>query len=97
MGINRLLADPLHDPYDVFLMKETIMKSSPIVIFAAGFIAGGIVFGGAVAHARIVTLNAAIAGVLPNSEGSLFCVTAASVLRPIKGVSRETDHVLAVL
>lgn len=66
------------------------MHASPIAIFAAGFIAGGIVLGGVVAHARIVTLNAAIAGVLPNSEGSLFCVTAASVLRPIVGVSRNT-------
>lgn len=73
-------------------MKEPIMKSSPIAIFAAGFIAGSVLLGGAVvAHARIVTLNAAIAGVLPNSEGSLFCVTAASVLRPITGVSRATS------
>lgn len=51
------------------------MKASPIAIFAA--------------HARITTLNLAIAGVLPNSEGSLFCVTAANVLRPIRGVQRE--------
>lgn len=65
------------------------MQASPIAIFAAGFIAGGAALGGA--HARIVTLNSAIAGVLPNSEGSLFCVTAASVLRPITGVSRQTS------
>jgi hypothetical protein len=67
------------------------MQASPLAIFAAGFIAGGIVLGGVVVHARIVTLNAAIAGVLPNSEGSLFCVTNASILRPISGVSRPTS------
>ena len=67
------------------------MTSSPIAIFAAGFISGGVVLGGALAHARIVTLNSAIAGVLPNSEGSLFCVTASSTLRPITGVSRNTS------
>jgi len=67
------------------------MRASPFAVFAAGFVAGGIVLGGVVAHARIVTLNAAIAGVLPNSEGSLFCVTAGSVLRPIQGVTRFTS------
>ena len=68
------------------------MKLSPIAMFAAGVITGSVLLGGAVvAHARIVTLNSAIAGVLPNSEGSLFCVTAANVLRPIKGVVRETS------
>lgn len=66
------------------------MRASPIAMFAAGFVAGGVVLGGVVAQARIVTLNAAIAGVLPNSEGSLFCVTASSVLRPIVGVFRTT-------
>lgn len=68
-----------------------MMKASPFTIFCAGFVAGGIVLGGVLAHARIVTLNSAIAGVLPNSEGSLFCVTANSVLRPITGVSRNTS------
>ncbi len=67
------------------------MKTFPIAIFAAGFVAGGVILGGFVAHARIVTLNAAIAGVLPNSEGSLFCVTAASALRPIAGVFRSSS------
>ncbi len=67
------------------------MKNSPIAIFAAGFVAGGIILGGALAHARIVMLNSAIAGVLPNSEGSLFCVTANNVLRPITGVTRNTS------
>jgi hypothetical protein len=71
--------------------KEMIMPSSPMAIFAAGFVAGGVVLGGFVAQARITTLNAAIAGVLPNSEGSLFCVTAANVLRPITGVYRQTS------
>ena len=66
------------------------MKASPIAIFVAGFVAGGIVLGG-VAHARITMLNSAIAGVLPSSEGSLFCVTAANVLRPITGVQRNTS------
>lgn len=67
------------------------MQASPIAIFAAGFMAGGIVLGGAFAHARITQLNASIAGVLPNSEGSLFCVTAGNVLRPIPGVTRYTS------
>lgn len=67
------------------------MRASPYVTFCAGFVAGGIVLGGVLAHARIVTLNSAIAGVLPNSEGSLFCVTASSVLRPISGVQRNTS------
>lgn len=67
------------------------MQASPIAIFAAGFIAGGVALGGALAHARIVTLNSAIAGVLPNSEGSLFCVTASSVLRPIAGTTRPSS------
>ena len=67
------------------------MRSFPIAAFAAGFLAGGIVLGGVVAHARIVTLNASVAGVLPNSEGSLYCVTASSALRPITGVYRATN------
>ena len=67
------------------------MRATPVAMFFAGFIAGGVVLGGFVAHARIVTLNSAIAGVLPNSEGSLFCVTASSVLRPITGVTRNTS------
>lgn len=66
------------------------MKTSPIAVFAAGFLAGGIVLGGFVAHAWITTLNASIAGVLPNSEGSLFCVTADNKARPITGVYRAT-------
>ena len=52
--------------------------------------AGGHVLGGVVAHARL-TINSAIAGVLPNSEGSLLCVTAANVIRPITGVFRSTS------
>ncbi|MBP0447814.1 hypothetical protein J8J14_24025 [Roseomonas sp. SSH11] len=67
------------------------MPASPVAIFAAGFIAGGIALGGAVAHARITTLNSAIAGVLPNSEGSLFCVTSANAVRPIAGMSRNSS------
>ena len=67
------------------------MRASSTAIFAAGFIAGGVTLGAFVAQARIVTLNASIAGVLPNSEGSLFCVTADSGVRPITGVSRTTN------
>ena len=67
------------------------MRNSPVAIFAAGFIAGAVVLGGAFAHARIVTLNLAVGGVLPNSEGSLFCVTSGSVLRPFSGVSRNSS------
>ncbi len=67
------------------------MPAFPLAVFAAGFIAGGVILGGVVAQARIVTLNSAIAGVLPNSEGSLFCVTASSVLRPIVGTIRNSS------
>ena len=62
------------------------MKLSLLAIFTAGFIAGSVLLGGSVvADAKIVTLNLAVAGVLPISEGSLFCVAAASVLRPSQG------------
>ncbi len=67
------------------------MQASHVALFAAGFVAGGIALGGIVAHARIATLNASVAGVLPNSGGSLFCVTAASAIRPIRGVFREVS------
>jgi hypothetical protein len=67
------------------------MKASPIAVFAAGFIAGGVVLGGAVAHARITTLNSAIAGVLPASEGSLFCVNASNRVLAISGQVRNTS------
>ena len=66
------------------------MRASPLIVFAAGFVAGGIALGGALAHARIVTLNSAVAGVLPGSEGSLFCVTGGSAVRPIAGVMRAS-------
>jgi hypothetical protein len=66
------------------------MQANIITAFAAGFLAGGIALGGVVAHARITTINASVAGVLPNSEGSLFCVTAANQARPITGVYRAT-------
>ncbi|WP_376096607.1 hypothetical protein ACE7GA_05180 [Roseomonas sp. CCTCC AB2023176] len=67
------------------------MRASPIAIFAAGFVAGGIAFGAVAAHARFVVLNSSVGGVLPNSEGSLFCVTSGSVLRPINGVTRNSS------
>ncbi|WP_424812836.1 hypothetical protein [Roseococcus sp. YIM B11640] len=66
------------------------MAKSPYAFFAAGFVAGGVLLGGAMAHARFVALNAAVGGVLPNSEGSLFCVTANSVLRNIAGTYRPS-------
>lgn len=66
------------------------MKTHILTAFAAGFLAGGVVLGGVVAHARITTINAAIAGVLPNGEGSLFCVTPENRARPITGVYRAT-------
>jgi hypothetical protein len=69
--------------------KDLDMKSNTIVGFVAGLLVGGIVLGG-VAQARITTINASIAGVLPNSEGSLFCVTAGNRARPITGVYRAT-------
>lgn len=67
------------------------MPASRVVIFVAGFITGGIALGGIVAHARITTLNASIAGVLPNSEGSLFCVNVENRVLPIRGTYRETS------
>jgi hypothetical protein len=66
------------------------MKSSHVMSFAAGILVAALGFGGLAVHAKIVTLNAAVGGVLPNAEGSLFCVTAASALKPIKGISRES-------
>ena len=66
------------------------MRTSPLAIFAAGFLAGGIVLGGVVAHARITSVNGSIGGVLPNGEAGLLCVTAANVVRPVRGVSRES-------
>ena len=64
------------------------MRTSPIAFFAAGFLAGGIILGGAVAHARITAVNGAVAGVPPGNGGSMFCVTAANRIRAIVGVSR---------
>ena len=66
------------------------MKSSNITSFAAGILVGALGFGGIAVHARMVALNSAIGGVLPNSEGSMFCVSAKSAVRSIKGVSRES-------
>lgn len=66
------------------------MRASPIAVFAAGFVAGGIVLGGVLAHARIITLNASIAGVLPDSEGSLFCAAGNSTVRAVVGVTRPS-------
>ncbi|MBU8539205.1 hypothetical protein [Falsiroseomonas tokyonensis] len=66
------------------------MQIARIASFAAGFLAGGIVLGGYVAHARITSVNLSIGGVLPNSEGGLLCVTAANAVRPsIRGTWRE--------
>lgn len=64
------------------------MRTSPIAAFAAGFLAGGIILGGVVAHARLTSVNGQIAGVPPNSGGSMFCVTAANAVRAVAGVSR---------
>ena len=64
------------------------MKASSIAIFTAGFIAGGILLGSVVADARITSVNLSIAGVPPNSGGSLFCVTATNTVRTVTGVYR---------
>ena len=64
------------------------MRNSPITAFTAGFLAGGIVLGGVAAHARLTSVNGQVAGVLPNSGGSMFCVTAANGIRAVTGVSR---------
>lgn len=65
------------------------MKTSPATFFAAGFLAGGIALGGAVAHARITAVNGSITGVTPNSEHMMICGTAADVFQgsPGNGVS----------
>lgn len=66
------------------------MKLSPIAIFAAGFISGSVLLGGTfAAYARITSVNGSIGGVLPNSEAGLLCVTAANVVRPVRGTWRE--------
>jgi hypothetical protein len=70
--------------------KELAMQASPIAFFAAGFIAGGIVLGGYVAHARITSVNGSIGGVLPNSEAGLLCVTTGNAVRAIRGIVRES-------
>ncbi|MBU8537654.1 hypothetical protein [Falsiroseomonas tokyonensis] len=67
------------------------MQASPIAIFAAGFIAGGILLGGVVAQARIHMLTTAVGGVPPNSEGSLLCVTATNAIRATTGASRNAS------
>ena len=68
------------------------MKLSPIAIFAAGFIAGSVLLGGAIAeHARITSVSLSIAGVPPKSEGGLLSVTAANAVRPIKGAMIENS------
>ncbi len=65
------------------------MRTSPKAAFAAGFLAGGIMLGGLVAHARITSVNGSIGGVLPNSEAGLLCVSATNVVRSVRGTSRE--------
>lgn len=60
-------------------------------MFTAGVLVGGLLFGGFAAYAKILALNSAVGGVLPNSEGSLFCISSASVLRPVRGVARESN------
>lgn len=64
------------------------MRTSSIAIFAAGFLTGGIVLGGVVAHARLLSVNLDIGGVTPGSEGSLLCVTANGAVRAVTGTSR---------
>ena len=44
------------------------MKSSNITSFAAGILVGALGFGGIAVHAKMVALNSAIGGVLPNSK-----------------------------
>jgi hypothetical protein len=72
-------------------MKVLAMRTSPLLTFAAGFVAGGIALGAIAAHARIFLLNSANAGVYPNSEGSLFCTSTSGQVLSIRGVSRETN------
>lgn len=64
------------------------MTRSSLAIFTAGFLAGGIVLGGYVAHARITQVNLSVAGVPPNTGGSMFCVNAANAVRTVAGTSR---------
>jgi len=64
----------------VGIIRVGIIRVGIAAISAAG------ADGRALAHARIVMLNPTIAGVLPNSAGSLFCVISNNVLRPATGV-----------
>ncbi len=61
------------------------MRASPIAIFAAGFLAGGVALGAVAAHARLVMLNSQVGGVLPGTMARLICVTSNSEIRPVVG------------
>jgi hypothetical protein len=62
------------------------MKSFSLTTFAAGFVAGSVLLGGAtVAYAAFVKLSDEKIGVLPNSSVRVYCVTKDSVARPYTG------------
>ena len=67
------------------------MKSSSLVTFAAGFVAGSVLLGGTtVAYAAYVRLSDDRIGVLPNSTVNVYCVTKDSVARPYKEIGRAS-------
>lgn len=58
------------------------MSASPIAIFAAGFVAGGLILGGSVVYADTSPLaRVVLGGVLPGQIGDLFCINANGSLR----------------
>ena len=71
---------------------------------AAAFIAGGIIFGGVVAHARLTTFTAYpdTIGVTPGTSGRMICVTDNNSVRfgqgtPGQGFLPGRDIVVATL
>lgn len=67
------------------------MKNLSISSFAAGFLAGGIILGGVVAHARLTTTTHGTdtMGVTPGTVGRMICVTENNVGRQGQGEVRQ--------
>ncbi len=58
------------------------MSVSPIAIFAAGFVAGGLILSGSIAGANLLIHERTRGGgVLPGHYASLFCIHANGTLR----------------
>ena len=58
------------------------MNASPIAIFVAGFVAGGLILGGSILRAESWLLDRVhTGGVVPGQTGTLFCTNANHTLR----------------